>query len=127
MNENLKEVGKVFPSEEVSVFVADDKEYDGAHTYVFKECLGFNDGKTQYTDSVQQIDFIKKTDDGQILEGLQSEQLLVALLDRHRKLNARFPSANGEMMLNYLEKALTSLEARVRERMERGVMGELKK
>jgi hypothetical protein len=62
-----------------------------------------------------------------MVAGLQSEQLLIALIDRHKKLNERFPSREGALAITKMEEALQWLEARVRERTERGVMGDLKK
>lgn len=124
---DLKKVGKVFPSEENSVWVAPDEDYGGAHEYYFMDSLGHIDGKPVYKkDSISKISFVKKEESGMVA-GLQSEQLLIALLDRHRKLNAKFPSSNGEMMILHLERALLSLKARVEDRLKRGVMGELKK
>ncbi|WP_456867606.1 hypothetical protein [Galbibacter sp. BG1] len=70
---------------------------------------------------------MKKLDDGTMVPGLQSEQLLIALIDRHKKLNARFPSREGSLMITKLEEALHWSEARVKERTQRGVMGDLKK
>ncbi|MDC6350761.1 hypothetical protein PP178_04300 [Zeaxanthinibacter sp. PT1] len=105
----------------------EDDTYGGAHNYVAKNCLGFHDGETVYTDSVEEISFIKKNDDGTIEAGFQSEQLLAILIDRHEKLNARFPSDHGEAAILRMKQALLSLQARVAERKARGVMGELKK
>lgn len=94
---------------------------------MIRECLGFNDGKTQYTDSEQVIRFVQKNDDGSMIPGLQSEQLVLALLDRHEKLNDRFPSEQNAKMVAGLQMFLDACEERVKSRIERGVMGELKK
>jgi len=123
----MKEVGKVFPSDEITVKVLEDDTYGGAHFYELTNCLGFNNGKTEYINSTQCIQFIKKEEDGSILPGLQSEQLLIALIDRHKKLNERFPSREGALAITKMEEALHWLEARVKERIERNVMGDLKK
>ena len=116
-----------YPSDEPAISVADDTTYGGAHCYVIRECLGFNDGKTQYIETEQVIRFVQKNDDGSMIPGLQSEQLVLALLDRHEKLNARFPSEQSVKMIAGLRMFLEACEERVRNRMERGVMGELKK
>ena len=117
----------VYPSDERTISVVDDATYGGAHCYVIRECLGFNDGKTQYVDTEQVVRFVQKNDDGTMIPGLQSEQLVLALLDRHEKLNARFPSEQNAKMIAGLRMFLEACEERVRNRMERGVMGELKK
>lgn len=122
----MKDIGKVFPSDEITVRVVEDDIYGGAHHYEFNDCRGFNNGKIEYTEHVQHIQFIKKEDGGDIVEGVQSEQLLIALIDRHKKLNTRFPSREGALAITKMEEALHWLEARVKERINRGVMGELK-
>lgn len=117
----------VYPSDERTISVVDDAIYGGAHCYVIRECLGFNDGKTQYVETEQVVRFVQKNDDGTMIPGLQSEQLVLALLDRHEKLNTRFPSEQNAKMIAGLRMFLEACEERVRNRMERGVMGELKK
>ena len=118
---------QVFPSEEQTISVVDDEVYGGAHCYFIRECLGFVDGKTQYAGTEQVIQFVQKNDDGSIVPGLQSEQLVLALLDRHQKLNNRFPSEQNAKMIEGLQMFLDACKERVQERIERGVMGELKK
>lgn len=118
---------KVYPSDERTISVVDDAIYGGAHCYTIRECLGFNAGKTQYTETEQIVRFVQKNDDGSVVPGLQSEQLVLALLDRHEKLNARFPSEQNAKMIAGLRMFLEACEERVKNRMERGVMGELKK
>lgn len=125
-SKELKKVGRVYPSEEVTVRVFDDEDYGGAHTYVLQNSLGHVDGKAVYTDSEQILSFVKKEESGMVA-GIQSEQLLIALIDRHKKLNARFPSREGALAITKMEEALMWLEQRVKERINRGVMGELKK
>lgn len=123
----MKDVGNVYPSEEKTVRVLEDDSYGGAHYYELSNCLGFNNGKTEYVNTIQSLQFIKKEEDGSMTPGLQSEQLLIALIDRHKKLNERFSSREGALAITKMEEALHWLEARVKERVNRGVMGELKK
>ena len=123
----MKDVGNVYPSEEKTVKVLEDDSYGGAHYYELSNCLGFNNGKTEYVNTIQSLQFIKKEEDGSMTPGLQSEQLLIALIDRHKKLNERFSSREGALAITKMEEALHWLEARVKERVNRGVMGELKK
>jgi hypothetical protein len=123
----------VFPSKESTIFSIEtgDVEYGegGAHKYGFINCFGFNPEtkNTVYTANYQTISFVQKLSDGEMSEGAQSEQLLICLIDRHKKLNAKFPSREGSLAITKMEEALFWLEARVKERMDRDVMGELKK
>ena len=116
----------VYPSDEITIAVKTDDVYGGAHEYIFRESLGFEEGKANYLGSEQRIKFVKKEADG-ITAGLQSEQILLALIDRHKKLNTLFPSREGALAITKMEEALHWLEARVKERIARGVMGNLKK
>lgn len=117
----------IFPSTKKTIFVDSDDTYGGAHSYSANLCRGFNNGETEYIDELHEIKFIKKLDDGTIIPGLQSEQLLIILIDRHKKLNDRFPSREGALAITKMEEALHWLRARVEERVERGVMGNLTK
>lgn len=118
---------KVFPSEARTLAVEDDEVYGGAHKYTALDCLGFNNNETEYLDTAQEIQFIQKLDDGTVIPGLQSEQLAYILLDRCVKLNNRFPSPHNTKMIVGLNIFLEACHERVQERIERGVMGELKK
>lgn len=120
----------VYPSGERTIKVYDDPIYGGAHKYEITNCLGFNNGKTQYDDhyySKQTIQFVQKNDDGTMVPGLQSEQLVEVLLDRAIKLNARFPSEQNKKMIDGLRMFIDACVERVQERIDRGVMGDLKK
>jgi len=124
----MKELNKtVFPSTERSISVEDDPEYGGAHLYVFQNSRGFNNGIAESDQSTQKIQFVQKNADGTMIPGVQSEQLLIALVDRHKKLNDKFPSREGALAITKMEEALHWLQARVEERISRGVMGNLKK
>lgn len=127
LNDSLNHIGTVFPSDEVTIFSYPDEEYGGAHSYRFKESIGFNNGKADYVSSCQEIYFVQKNEDGTMTPGLQSEQLLVCLIDRHKKLNDKYPSREGAIAITKMEEALHWLQARVQERINRNVMGELKK
>jgi len=121
----------VFPSTDKTIYVESDDIYGGAHRYILHNCLGFNNGKTDYDFApdapVQSIQFIKKAADGTIIPGLQSEQLALVMLDRCKKLNARFPSDHNGKQVKGLEMFLEGCSDRVQERVDRGVMGDLKK
>ena len=104
-----------------------DPDYGGAHSYEAKNSIGFNNGKAEYIDSYQTIDFVMKRDDGTMMPGLQSEQLVHILIDRTNKLNAKFPSDFNQEMLRGLNIYLDACKARIEDRMNRGVMGQLKK
>lgn len=117
----------VFPSEEHTISVENDRDYGGAHTYTVRNSLGFADGKPVYEESTQTIQFVHKAADGTITSGLQSEQLAIILLDRASKLNRKFPSEQYYKMVQGLNLFLDACQERVQERINRGVMGDLKK
>lgn len=79
---------KVFPSDEKTICVENDAIYGGAHRYELKNSVGFNNGKADYVESVQTVQFVQKNDDGSMIPGIQSEQLAYVMLDRTKKLNA---------------------------------------
>jgi len=127
-HKNLKQLPyTVLPSEEKSISVEDDPIYGGAHRYILKNSLGFNNGKAEYDKTETVIQFVQKNDDGTMIPGVQSEQLALILLDRTEKLNKRFPSRENQAMMDGLRVFLDACEDRVKNRMERGVMGDLKK
>lgn len=127
--EKVQSLSPVFPTKEVSVgtLPSTDIDYNGAHAYVFKNCVGWVDGMTKYSGGEQLIQFVQKNEDGTIIPGLQNEQLLIALIDRMEKLNAKFPCRENSIMITKLQEALHWQEHRVKNRINRGVMGELKK
>ena len=130
MEQGFKELNySVFPSETKTIGVEDDSIYGGAHLYHIHTCKGFDPEKNDaiYTNNATLIQFVQKNDDGTVIDGLQSEQLAYVLLDRCKKLNARFPSEHNEKQMRGLEMFLEACKERVEERMSRGVMGELKK
>lgn len=118
---------KVFPSEEKTIFVDPSDEYDGAYCYEVRNSTGFTNGKAQYIEDTQTIQFVQKKEDGTMIPGFQSEQLAYILLDRCVKLNKRFPSDHNAKMIAGLDIFLDACKERVEERVTRGVMGELKK
>lgn len=115
----------VYPSNEKTLSVVEDS-YGGAHCYCVKESLGFVDGKPQYGSVEQILQFVHKTEDGMVTPGIQSEQVVQVLLDRHEKLNAADPSAQYAKMKRALTAFLTACKERIDDRIERNVMGELK-
>jgi hypothetical protein len=117
----------VYPSQEKSIEVISDATYGGAHEYYIRNCKGFVNGETEYIEDFQSFQFIKKLDNGTIIPGLQSEQIVLMLLDRQQKLNARFPSEQNEKAITGLKMFLEAQEERVKDRINRGVMGDLKK
>jgi len=128
MRKEYRELNEtVYPSNEKTLSVIREDEYDGAHVYYARNCNGFENGKTGYVTTEQQIRFVKKSKDGSVIPGLQSEQLLHILIDRHKKLNAAFPSEFNEDFIAHLEGALQSQRNRVDDRINRGTMGKLEK
>lgn len=124
---------KVFNSDEETIAVIDNDGYGGCHQYVVKKCLGFHKDKTRYAPStldnsdVVHLQFVHKTEDGGIIGGLQNEQLYIVCLDRLEKMNTKYPDPRNEIMIHHLQELLRLSEERVKERIDRGVMGELKK
>jgi hypothetical protein len=120
--------GVVYPSEERTIAVLDNDGYGGAHKYFVTNSTGFKDGKTEYTPGEgQSIQFVHKLDTSEVIPGLQSEQLVLLLLDRHARLNDKYPSEQYDKMKAGLEMFLEASKERVEARVARGVMGELKK
>jgi len=117
----------VFPSEEKTVLVLAKDEYGGAHHYLIQKCKGFNNGQTEYVDEYQYIDFVKKLHDGTVIAGLQNEQIYIMLIDRVTKLNSVYPCEENEQMIGYLQALLDLCKQRVQSRIDRGIMGDLKK
>lgn len=130
----------VFPSEVKSVAARNTEDgYGGAHVYQFIPCLGFHHGETRYcietnaqnggqsTVDLVTLQFVQKHEDGSVTPGLQTEQVIIALIDRVKKLNAKFPAPENDIIISSLQQALFYHEKRVRDRMNRGVMGDLKK
>jgi len=118
---------KVYPSDEHTITVILDDEYGGAHDYFIKRSLGYNNGKTDYIDDETIIRFVKKDHNGDIHAGIQGEQLAYILLDRVEKLNAVYPHDQYQKMKNGLEMFLEACEERIEDRLNRNVMGKLKK
>ena len=118
---------KVFPSNRKTLMVSDDPDYGGAHFYTIKHSTGFNNGEATYVDEYTSIQFVQKNFDGSIISGVQSEQLAYVLLDRVIKLNNRFSSPQNEKMIAGLQMFLEACEELIRDRIKRGVMGDLKK
>lgn len=119
----------VFPSLESTIEVIPNDGYEGAHRYRARMCTGFNPDKQNhnYVDKTDTIQFVQKNEDGSIIPGWQSEQLALILLDRVKKLNAKYPSDSNLKQIEGLEMYLAACSERVEERINRGVMGELKK
>lgn len=115
----------VYPSTEESIRVKYDEKYKGAHEYIVKPCMGFNNGKTDYIPFMSIVSFVQKHDDGTVTNGFQSEQLALILLDRVKKLNAVYPHPSNKKQIKGLQMYLDACKERVDDRLERGVMGEL--
>ncbi|WP_210519892.1 Thoeris anti-defense Tad2 family protein [Hymenobacter terricola] len=117
----------VYPSEVRSIAVRHDDTYGGAHTYLLQKSAGFENGQTKYVNDYAYLNFVQKDTDGTMKPGILSEQLVLALIDRHQKLNEVFPSAQADKAIAGLQQFLDAQKERVDDRMGRGVMGDLKK
>jgi len=117
--ENLYLKKTVYPSEEKTILVENDDIFGGAHRYSFIGSVGYQKGKPAYDfHDIQTIQFMKNEEDGVIRIGVQSEQLLIALIDRHKKLNRINPTKEQALAITKMEEALMWLEAYERERLE---------
>lgn len=116
----------VFPSNEKTISVENDPIYGGAHKYEIRHSLGFEKLEAVYNDEITTLQFVQKNDDGSVVSGVQSEQLVLAVLDRTKKLNDRFPSEYNARMIEGLNIFLQACKDRVEDRINRGVMGKLK-
>lgn len=122
--QNVLPVGVVYPSEQISVWVDPTTGHGGAHKYAVLKYLEHRDGEPAYTDGeINFISFAYRGEDGTAQSGLLSEQLLLILLDRHEKLNAAYPSPLYEKFRAGICMALEALEERVKDRINRGVIG----
>lgn len=105
----------VFPSLEPTIEVIPNDGYDSKKQ------------TSTYIDKTDTIQFVQKNEDGSVIPGWQSEQLALILLDRVKKLNAKYPSDQNSKQIEGLEMYLAACKERIEERINRGVMGELKK
>jgi hypothetical protein len=119
--------GVVYPSKKFTISVEPDEDYGGAHKYEMTNSTGFSNGEAQYDSSTQVLQFVQKNKDGTMTPGIQSEQLVLALMDRTQKLNAVYPSEQNSKMLKGLQMFLDACRERIDDRINRGVMGDLKK
>ena len=110
----------VYPETEVSVGCLDET----GHIYVLQNFKGYQKG---YSNNAVTLSFIKKLENGTLVEGLQSEQLVEMLIHRTTLLNNKFSSPQFPKMIQGLEMFLEACKERVDDRVNRGVMGELKK
>lgn len=124
---------KVFPSTEETISViSEDKEMEvgypePCHKYEIRDCIGFKDGETQYIESFQTIQFVQKNKDGSIIPGAQSEQVIGVCMHRLNSMNQAFPSIFNDLQKKGLELFLLGCKMRVEDRINKGIMGELKK
>lgn len=118
-------VAAVYPAKTPVVGVVVDPKYKGAHTYVFRETTGRGPKGNMYVTSEQKIQFIYKIDDENTVPGITSEQLVLALLDRHIKMDVLYPSESNKKIVKALTDCLEAQKERVDERTERNVIGTL--
>ena len=117
----------VYPSNvETIEFMNDD--FNGAHRYRIKLSRGYNQTKKRvdYSDKKLVIQFIQKNADGSVIPGLQDEQLILVMMDRLKKLDAKFHSDTVTKKMKALQDYLDACKERIDERLGRGVYGELK-
>jgi hypothetical protein len=120
----------VFPSTERTIYVRHDEKYGGAHRYVVANSLGYDPGRKEAVyahGSHQVLQFVNGVyGTAEQVPGLQSEQIVLILLDRLKKMNAVYPDPSNAKQQAGLEMFLEGCADRVRAREERGVMGQHK-
>lgn len=116
-----------FPSSFVSVKGLKEPDYDEpAHKFIVTPSLGFENGESVWALGGQMtLQFVKKLEDGTVIPGLQTEQLLRITLMRHTAFQKKFPSKENACFITHIQEALFWLQERVQERIDRGVMGKL--
>lgn len=122
--------GVVFPStERTIVSLPQGDSFNGAHNYSIKPMLRYENGAVCGLEGMP-LTFVKQVplEGGGVRwqAGVQSEQLLLVLLDRHEKMNAVFASDVHDEFMGHIAGALECLERRFRNRMDRGVAGQQK-
>ena len=117
----------VYPSNvETIEFMNDD--FNGAHRYRIKLSRGYNQTKKRvdYSDKKTVIQFIQKNADGSVIPGLQDEQLILVMMDRLKKLDAKFHSDTVTKKMKALQDYLDACKERFDERREKGITNVLK-
>lgn len=115
----------VYPSQEPTIEVLPD-DFGGAYRYRAQMCAGFENGESQYVKSTDTIQFVRKNADGTVIPGWQAEQLALIIIDHISKLNDKFPCEANIEQIDALNAYLQACRSRVDDRLERGVMGQLK-
>jgi hypothetical protein len=126
--------GEVYPSKETSIYAvietgkeSEQLPFGGAHEYILRHNVGFENNDHKYSEGTTHLKFVRRLESGEMVPGLQSEQLIIMLKDRTHKLNKKFPSPQNEKMLIGLDMFLEACKERIDDRISRGVMGDLKK
>lgn len=115
----------VYPSQKSTIEVVPD-DFGGAYHYRAQMCAGFENGETQYVKNTDTIQFVRKHADGTVIPGWQAEQLVMIIIDHVSKLNEKFPCEANIEQIDALNAYLEACRDRVKDRIERGVMGQLK-
>lgn len=113
----------VFPSEDATIKFRDTPR--GCDEYTINEMIGFDKEKNRpvYGNSTQTIRFVHSNVQQGMNYGLQSEQLVLMLIDRTRKLNKQLPSPHSAKMIAGLEVFMDACRERFEERIKAGVAG----
>lgn len=84
----------VFPSKQITIWGEEEgPEYvEPAHLFKLQNSTGFNNGEATYDGSFQELQFVKKLEDGTMIPGIQSEQLIILLISRLNSPLRRMPA-----------------------------------
>lgn len=104
---------KVFPSdiESIKIFEKEDGS-DKGHHYSLLKTTGWDSGTYNYINEPVLLNFIKKNKKG-LFPGIQSEQLILVVLDRTIKLNKTAPCEENEIMIQACKDFLEAAAQRV--------------
>lgn len=118
----------VYPSKTETIENLNNDDYNGAHRYRVRLAKGYNPSRkrVEYSDKKLVIQFVQKNEDGSVIPGLQDEQLILIMMDRLQKLDAKFHSDTITKKMKALQDYLDACKERIDERLNRGVFGELK-
>jgi hypothetical protein len=119
--------GTVFPSTENTINVIENKKYGSAYAYSIQPMSRLDsDNHTVYsTEHPVFIRFVQRLENGKWLEGVQDEQLAYILLDRVKKLDAKFSSPWNKLKIKALEIYLSACKYRIKERIANNKFGKL--
>lgn len=97
------------------------------HHYRLTHLVADGKGNLTPTETATYLDFfLKDSETGEATDGVMNEQVLVILFDRMQYLDSMYPCKENKEVIEHLHQCLTILEARRKDRVDRGVLGQHK-